>query len=79
MKDLEINYLINEVYYEMRKHPNSNDIDVCRLKPYAKRISCIEIPEINQNSLDADRLKWLKYWTARAVNLYGDKAGIMFR
>jgi len=28
------------------------------------------------NEVDSDRLKWLKYWAKKAVELYGDDAAI---
>jgi hypothetical protein len=31
-----------------------------------------------QNGLDKDRIHWFKYWSKRAMDLYGDGAGVMF-
>lgn len=68
---------LTEIYEAMRSNPNSNNRDVAYLKPLLTRINAI--PESDFSSgIDLDRLKWFKYWANKAVELYGDKAGIMF-
>lgn len=68
---------LKAIYLEMRKHPNTNDLDIALLKPFLKRIN--KLKELNFiDEIDKDRLKWLKYWSNKAVELYGDEAAIMF-
>jgi hypothetical protein len=64
-----------ELYLKMRNYPGSNDWDVAYLAPVADEIT--NIKEFG-DEVDRDRLKWLKYWVAKAVELYGNKAGIQF-
>ena len=61
----------------MRKHPWTNDFDRAKLKPFAEGILAISESEFTQED-DKDRLRWLQYWVAKAVELYGDEAGITF-
>ena len=61
----------------MRKHPNTNDLDIAKLKPFAEEISKIKEADFT-NAIDKDRLKWLQYWTLKAVELYGENAGVQF-
>jgi hypothetical protein len=74
---LNSNLSLREIYLKMRKHPFTNDRDQAKLKPFLNDIiaipeSAFTIPD------DIDRLRWLKYWAAKAVELYGDKAWISF-
>ena len=68
---------LKKIYLEMRKHPNSNDLDLASLKPFANKINKIKESDFSDD-LDKDRLKWLKYWSNKAVKLYGEEAAIMF-
>ena len=65
------------IYMNMRKHPWTNDFDRAKLKPFAEGILAISESEFTQED-DKDRLRWLQYWVAKAVELYGDEAGITF-
>jgi len=38
----------------------------------------LELDESKLDQIDKNRMTWLKFWCERAVNEYGDKAGIMF-
>lgn len=64
------------LYYKMRDHPGSNDRDVCRIKPIIDQIN--QLPDKTGTDIDDDRMKWLKFWCNRAIELYGDLAGVMF-
>jgi len=64
-----------ELYHSMRDYPNSNDTDIAFLKPVIDDINALPDPTDEGN---ADRMKWLKYWANKAVELYGDRAGIRF-
>lgn len=68
---------LSAIYFEMRENPDSNDRDVAYLKPFIERINAIPESDFTE-AVDLDRLKWLKYWVNKAIELYGDKAGIMF-
>lgn len=46
------------------------------LQKIAKDIAAIQIDF--EDEIDRDRLRWLKYWTAKAVKLFGERAGIEF-
>lgn len=74
---LDKNEELKKIYFEMREHPNSNDLDVKYLKPFANRIYKLKASSFKFAS-DKDRLKWLKYWARVAIRLYGDEAGISF-
>jgi hypothetical protein len=69
---------IRNIYLSMRKHPNTNDKDVTLLKNHID-----DINNINDNDFtvpcDQDRLKWFKFWSNKAIELYGNKAAIGFR
>lgn len=71
------NDLLGQLYEEMRTHPNSNDFDATYLEKYVERINQLEENSF-ESELDQDRLKWLKYWVNKAVELYGKEAGITF-
>lgn len=64
------------LYFKFQQHPRSNDKDIAQLSPYIDEINAL--PDTLQDKLDADRMKWFKYWANKAVELYGDEAGIMF-
>ena len=55
---------------------STNDPQISMIRPY--------IDEINNLEYNGDdlyhkrRLNWLKFWCNRALQLYGDEAGIMF-
>jgi hypothetical protein len=70
---------LRKIYMSMRKNPFTNDFDVAYLKPYSQQIQSLRIKDFRENNkLTRDRLKWLQYWTKKAVELYGEEAGIMF-
>jgi hypothetical protein len=74
---LNKNAKLAKIYMNMRKNPWTNDFDRSKLKPFEKEI--LSIPESEfPDEVDKDRLRWLKYWVAKAIELYGDKAGITF-
>ena len=71
--------LLKEIYFGMREHPDSNDFDVAYVKPYLEKINSIKIEDFKDpNEVNDDRLKWLRYWCNKAVELYGEEAGISF-
>jgi hypothetical protein len=61
----------------MRKHPDTNDLDLALIKPFLKRINKLKDSDF-VNEVDKDRLKWLKYWSNKSVELYGNEAAILF-
>lgn len=63
-----------KLYKKMRFNPNTNDKDIAFIKPILKEINALPNPVDD----DADRMKWLKYWCNRAVELYGIRAAIEF-
>lgn len=65
-----------EIYNKMRDNPNSNDRDVARIAPLIKDIRAL--PDDCGSDIDNDRMKWFKFWCNRAVELYGDEAGVGF-
>ena len=65
------------IYERMREYPDSNDSDVTFLKSYVDDILNLS-DALFSNPNDKDRLKWLKHWVKKAVELYGDEAGISF-
>lgn len=68
---------VGDLYYQLREHPKSNDVDIAYIKPYLNKIISLS-DECNYNYFDIDRMKWLKYWCKVAVELYDDEAGICF-
>ena len=70
-KDLKV------IYLKMRKHPDTNDLDIAQLKPFMKEINKLKESDF-VDEIDKDRVKWLKYWSNKAVELYGTDAAIMF-
>lgn len=50
--------------------------DIHVLAPYGEMIRSLQKGMFPRQ--DWDRLKWLQFWTKRAIELYGDKAGISF-
>jgi len=66
---------VGKMYKEMRSNPNSNDRDVVCITPFLDRINSLNTPS---DPTHADRMKWLKYWCNKAVELYGKEAGMMF-
>ena len=67
---------LNDIYIEMRDHPGSNDIDVAFINPFLDRINALS--DKCDDPASNDRMKWLKFWCNRAVEQFGDDAGIMF-
>ena len=67
--------IVGDVYYEMREHPNHNDHETAYLKPFIERINTLPTPS---SPINQDRMKWFKHWCNKAVELYEDKAAIMF-
>jgi len=65
-----------KIYHAMRDNPNSNDRDVARIKPLLDEIN--KLPDHLGTEVDDDRMKWFKFWCNRAVELYGDLAGVRF-
>ncbi len=61
----------------MRWYPQTNDRDVAYLDHFVHEIMAIDLQEF-ETALDRDRMKWLQYWTLKALTLYGTDAGIMF-
>lgn len=51
------------------------EYEITPLKPHIDVINNLEAYESNVNK---DRMIWFKYWTNKAVDLYGDSAGIQF-
>jgi hypothetical protein len=68
-------YCVGALYYEIRSFPNSSDAEIIRLRPIIDKINNLPMPD---DLLDKDRMVWLKYWTNRAVSLYGNEAVIGF-
>ena len=66
---------LNEIYTRMRE--DKSDIDISYLKLVLKDIQKLK-PEDATGEGDHDRLKWLQYWSKKAVELYGSDAGIKF-
>jgi hypothetical protein len=56
---------------------NSAGEPLAQLKPILDEIN--QLPDDFVKRVDQDRMKWLKYWANRAVELYGDEAYITFR
>jgi hypothetical protein len=56
---------------------NSAGEPLAQLKPVLEEINLLS--ETLPSRIDQDRMKWFKYWTNRAVELYGDEAYITFR
>lgn len=68
---------VGTLYYQMRKHHSSNDLDIAFLKPLLEDIN--KLADNCRGEIDKDRMKWFKFWANRAVRLYGDDACIAFR
>ncbi len=68
-------YCVGSLYYSIRSFPNSSDQEIIKLWPIIDKIQNLSIPD---DTLDKDRMVWLKYWTKRAVDLYGKEAAIQF-
>lgn len=80
--DFWIKYMKN-MYLKMREHPHSNDIDIKSLYPFLKDIKNLPNSQFKDHikvidDIDWDRLKWFKFWSLRAINLYGKDAYISF-
>ncbi len=69
---------LKKLYYSWRKHPNTNDQDLVKLKPHLKKILALRASGFEDGG-NKDRLKWLKHWCKVAVDLYGDNAYMEFR
>lgn len=54
---------------------NTLEEEITPLKQYQEQINKLDA---NDNAINTDRMLWLKYWTNKAVELYGDDAGIQF-
>ena len=67
---------MDDVYYEMRENPKTNELDIAYIKPFLNRINKLSDPQ--DDFYHKDRMKWLKFWCNKAVELYGDRACIMF-
>ena len=70
----------SDIYYAMRRNPESNDRDIALIRPLIDKINAIQDPTIvDENAkYNSDRLKWFKFWSNKAVELYGDMAAIEF-
>jgi len=64
------------LYKSMREYPDLDGPEVIRLKPFIKAIN--RLPDDYSEYDHVDRMKWFKYWSNKAVELYGDCAGIEF-
>ncbi len=74
---------INKIYHLWRNFPESNDRDVCFVKPVLELINELTDSDVfNKNEevyeRNKDRLKWLKFWANKSVELYGEYAGVEF-
>ena len=54
----------------------SNDSQYTYIKPYIKEINKLQYN--GDNKYNIKRLHWFKFWCNRAVELYGEKAVILF-
>ncbi len=68
-------YYVGSLYYSIRSFPESNDTEIIKLWPIIGDIQKLPMPS---NALDKNRMIWLKFWTKRAVDLYGKEAAIQF-
>lgn len=50
---------------------------IFQINKYLQTIMAIE--DTSFTPIDKDRIKWFKYWTSKAFDLYGDRAGIMIK
>ena len=66
----------NSLYFSLREHPHTNDKDIAKLSHVIDEINLLPDDLLTQN--DNDRMLWFKYWSNKAVELYGDNAGIEF-
>lgn len=64
------------LYYHIRKYPDTNDYEIIPLKPILHEINGLFDKFFDE--ANRDRMKWLKFWSNRAVSLYGDDAYISF-
>ena len=64
------------VYRKLRYNPTTNDRDVAWIKPIIDEIN--RLSDDIGTDIDNDRMKWFKFWCNRAVELYGENAGIEF-
>ena len=60
----------------MREYPDLDGPEVVPLKPFIRDIN--NLPDKCFENADTDRMKWFKYWSNKAIELYGDCAGIEF-
>jgi len=67
---------VGNTYMWMRNCPDSNGPEVVALKEFIDEINAL--PDNCNNLGHNDRMKWFKFWCNRAVELYGDEAGIKF-
>ena len=63
---------LDDYFREMK----SNDRQFARIKPVIDKINKLEYT--GEEKMHHTRLKWLKFWCNRAVELYGDEAVIEF-
>ena len=69
-------HYVGSTYMWMRHYPDSNDQEVVALNTFIDEINAL--PDNCNDSGHNDRMKWFKFWCNRAVELYGDTAGIKF-
>lgn len=67
---------LHTLYESMREYPDLDGPEVIRLKPFIKDIN--KLPDDHPEDDHVDRMKWFKYWSNKAVELYGECAGIQF-
>ena len=68
---------IRKIYHQMRDFPDCNDYEVIKIIPFIDKINALSIQDFKKDS-HKDRLKWLKFWCKKAIELYGDLAAISF-
>ena len=64
-----------ETYQRFVYKDKWESVSVAFLQPVIEEIKALKIP---LPPIQADRMKWFKFWCERAVDLYGENAGIMF-
>lgn len=76
--------IVGKLYHQMRRYPRTNDYELYPLKQIIDEINKLPNSQFEQHGIkviddiDFDRLKWFKFWSNRAVNLYGEDAYISF-
>ena len=69
-------FLDNSGLYDVLFKLHSNDEQIYKLKSVIKEIN--EAKLLSTNFYDERRLHWLKFWSNKAIELYGDNAAISF-